>query len=126
MADQPARNTPLSYQIARRTALILAVVLAFAAAVAIVWLASTAVFAILVGILFAVLFDAGARGLGHLVGWDRRYRLALVLFLAAFVIGAAIWWGGTTVIQQASQFAGAMQDLLRQLAKLLAENGLAT
>jgi predicted PurR-regulated permease PerM len=123
MADESG-NKPFPDQVARRTALILAVVLAFASATAILWLASTAVLTILVGILFAVLLDAGACGLGHLTGWDRRYRLALVLFLAVLVIGAAIWWGGTTVIQQASQFAGAMQDLFRALGKLLAENGL--
>jgi predicted PurR-regulated permease PerM len=125
MADEPSWNTPLP-QVARRTALILAVILAFAAATAILWLASTAVLAILVGILFAVLLDAGARGLGQLVDCDRRYRLAVVFFLTAFAIGAAIWWGGTTIIQQANQFAGAMQDLLQQLGKLLAENGLRT
>jgi predicted PurR-regulated permease PerM len=99
------------------------VIIGFAVLLAIIWLASTAIITLGVGILLAVLFDAGARGLGMIVSWDRRLRLVLVFLLATLIILAAVWWGGSILVMQATKFFSAMRDMLEQANTFLSEGG---
>lgn len=109
-------------QIASMTALITAVVAAFVILFSILWYAAEGIIIIGVGILLAVLLDAGARGLGHFVPWHRQVRLIIVLVLAALLIFGAIWWGGTILVDQAHLFIAAMKGLVSQAEQMMQQN----
>ncbi len=111
-------------RIARVTALITAVVGAFALIFAVVWVASPGLITVGVGILLAVLLDAGARGLGRLASWSRHVRLGIVFVIAAAVLVGALWYGGTILVSQLNSFLAAMDDLFRQAMDLLQQAGL--
>jgi len=126
MAKSPERRWPLTNEIVRTTVLVTAVVAAFAAGFLVVWLASAGIVIIAVGILLGVLFNAGARGLAHVVPWRRQFRLIIVFLLAAILIMAAIWWGGTILINQASNFFSAMKNMLQQANDFIQSGALGT
>lgn len=112
MADIPEPRW--SFRLARHTAIVSCVVLAFVILVMILWLASTAVMAFGVGIVLAVVLDAGARGLAYVLPFGRRSRLGIVLLLAVVFIAAAVWWGGATLASQFNEFMFALQKLGNQ------------
>jgi predicted PurR-regulated permease PerM len=117
-ADRPALG------LAQRVAVIAGVVSLFVIGLAVLWLASTGLMAIAVGILLAVLFDAGARGLGMLVPLGRKACLASVLVFVALLFGAGLWWGGSILSQQAVDFMKAMKGLLDRGAAFVQGGGL--
>jgi predicted PurR-regulated permease PerM len=105
--------------LARTAALISAVVSGFALTALICWVASRAVLAILIAIVFAVLLDAGVRGLGFLVGCRREIRFFLVLAAAALGLAAAVYLGGSIILDQAGQFFAASKQLLARATEWL-------
>jgi predicted PurR-regulated permease PerM len=118
------KNWPPAGPLTRTTVLIVAVVVAFAIGIAVVWLASTAIIAVLVGILLAVLLDSGASGLGRIMPLSRHLRLVILFVLVgAFIIGT-LWWGGTILVDQATHFGTAMRDMLRRVNDFLQKGGI--
>jgi predicted PurR-regulated permease PerM len=110
--------------LARRTALVAAIVLTFVTALLLLWFASGAIVVVLVGIVVAVMFDAGARGLGRLVGWRRSVRLVLIYVAATIVIAVALVWGGATLVTEAGQLTSAVRAALTRIGRELTEGGL--
>ena len=75
--------------------------------------------------VFAVLFDAGARALGYLVSWPRKIRLVIVFVFSATAITAAIWLSGAVLLSQAYELFGTLQGALARLpGEWRDENGL--
>ena len=109
---------------ARLTALIAAVVLAFVVGLFVLWYASGAILVLLVGIVFAIVLDAGARGIGAVVDWPRPVRLVLVYLLAATAIVGVAWWSGARLVTQAGELSSAVQGLLRRASNEIANGGL--
>jgi predicted PurR-regulated permease PerM len=105
--------------LARRTALIVIICSVFAVTIVGLWKAADATFALAFGVLISVVFDAGARGLGYLVPWNRRLRVLIVIVLTFAMALAAIWWGGTRMVTEARSFAGEMQNLAKHAQVLL-------
>ncbi|MGH6795783.1 MAG: AI-2E family transporter [Methylocella sp.] len=93
----------------------ISIALAFAVGLLIVWQVPNAILIVLAGMLAAVIFDAGARGIGFLVSWPRHLRLAIVFILTALAIPAALSWGGTTIAGQAGDFIAKMKELAPKL-----------
>src|SRR5579872_7139267 len=122
MTEETGTPLPHKGHLAAAAVTIAAAVIPLALAVAILWLASTAVITLAAGLLLAVLLDAGARGLRHVVDWPRHACLVIVFLFAVALVAAAGWWGGTIVADQAQNFVSAMQQLLRQ-AKDFVQNG---
>jgi predicted PurR-regulated permease PerM len=122
MTGNPERRWPSAGETARTAVVVTAVVACCALLFAIVWLASKGLIAIGVGILLAVLLDAGTRGLGRLVGWPRPIRLIVVLFLSALALIGAIWWGGTVLVEQGQNFLAAMGSLFQRASQMM-QNG---
>jgi predicted PurR-regulated permease PerM len=109
--------------LARATSLVAAVVITFCLLVALAWLASTAIIIILGGVLFAVLLDAGARGLGRFVPWNRKARLLVLILIAVAAILLVLVLGGTVLVAQASSFLSAMRRLHEQANGLINASG---
>lgn len=124
MAEEQSRRWSSLGALARATALVASVVIAFALIVAVVWIASTAVITILVAILFAVLFDAAARALGRLLPLNRRLRLLIVFVLAVLGVLGAAAWGGSVLAGQLSDFYSSMRMLLLEANHFLSHSGL--
>ncbi|WP_181407999.1 AI-2E family transporter [Pararhizobium mangrovi] len=114
MAENQHEHGGASARIARQTAIVVAVTMAFVIAALTLWYASTAFLTLGVGIVLAVVLDAGTRGLSHLVSWSRASRLALVIFLATAVVAGAITWGGSTLVGQFNEFASSVRQLAQQ------------
>ncbi len=106
-------------ELARRTALVVIICAIFAVSIVGLWKAADATFALAFGILVAVVFDAGARGLGYFVRWSRRARVLIVIVLTCTAGLGAIWWGGIRVVTEAKSFAGQMQELSRHAQLML-------
>lgn len=106
-------------ELARITAMVVIICAAFVVSIIGLWKAADAVFALGFGILIAVIFDAGARGLGYLVPWNRRLRLLVVIVLAFAAVLGLIWWGGTVVVTEARSLAAQMHELFRHAEQLL-------
>jgi predicted PurR-regulated permease PerM len=117
--NPPPQSSVAQYRaadgLARGAALVTVVVLAFVVGALLLWAASAAILAILIAIVFAVLFDAGARALGYLVSWPRRLRLLLVFLFSATAVSAGVWLGGTALLSQAVQLFEALKGALSQL-----------
>jgi predicted PurR-regulated permease PerM len=109
---------------ARKTALISAVVATFTVCLFILWYAANEILIVLIGILAAVVIDAGVRGLKHLCPPLPRIvsLMITVLLIGALGIGF-LFWGGTTLLQQAGQFLHAMQDLFKRFNDFLNAGG---
>lgn len=118
-------NVPANpHRLARRTAIVAAVCLAFGIIIAVLWLASTAVMAFAVGIVLAVVLDAGARGLGHILPVGRGIRLGLVMLIVIALVGGALWYGGATLVSQFNDFVNAVKQLVREGHDFLQRSGL--
>ncbi len=124
MTDQPSRRWPITAEIAGTTVLVATVVTVLAMIVAVIWLASTAIITILAGVLLAVLFDAGARGLAYVVPWGRRVRLTVVFAVATILIVLALFFGGAILVGQANNFVSAMKKLFSEANQFLQNGGL--
>ena len=108
-----------SLNLARAAILISAIAFGFVIGGLVFWIASRAIFAILVAIIFAILIDGAVRGVGDLVSWPRQIRLALVLVLAALAVAAGVYFGGSIILDQASQFVGASKRLFSHASEWL-------
>ncbi len=106
-------------ELARRTALVVIICSIFAVSIVGLWKAADATFALAFGVLVAVVFDAGARGLAYIVPWNRRLRVLIVIVLTCTAGLGVIWWGGTRVVAEARSFAGQMQELSRHAQVML-------
>ncbi|MCC6779295.1 MAG: AI-2E family transporter [Hyphomicrobiales bacterium] len=113
-------------ELARRTALVAAIVLAFFGAAALAWIAAKAVLTILIAVVLAVLFDAGARGVDAVVKWPRPIELSVVFAATALSLAAAVYWGGAVVISQLTQLSGAIGEVIGQTPAWLGELGIST
>jgi predicted PurR-regulated permease PerM len=110
--------------VARQSAVITTIALAIVGAAALLWAASSAILIVLIGIILAVAFDAGVRGLGHVVTWPRWLRLMIVFVASAAFVLSAAYWSGATVVQQAGQFAGSMHTMWQWFTDFVANGGL--
>jgi predicted PurR-regulated permease PerM len=106
-------------ELARMTALVVIIFAAFAVSMVGLWKAADAAFAVAFGVLIAVTFDAGARGLGYLVPWNRRLRVLIIILLSFALLLGAIYWGGTRVVSEARSLAGQMQGLFRHAVTVM-------
>lgn len=109
--------------VARVSAVITAVVISCVAGIFLLWQAASAILIILIGLLIAVIFDAGARGLAPLAPRHRKVRLVAVIALAFAAIGFVVWWGGTTIIEQAGQLVQSMRGLIERANAFLSAGG---
>ena len=123
MPSADRSNAPLVVT-AQTTLRVALIVLVFGITLAVFWLALPGIVVIAIGVLLAVLLDAGARGLGHLLPGSRRLHLVLVFALAASLVSLAFWWGGSIVASQANSFYLAMQNLFEEASNLLQQAGL--
>jgi predicted PurR-regulated permease PerM len=110
--------------LARRVLMVSAIALGLAAGLFVVWAASAAIFLIFAGLLLAVVFDAGAEGLGRLVGWPRRLRLLITMLAFFGVILALLVAGGATLVQQFGQLAALLEQLIMRLIDVLDDLGI--
>jgi predicted PurR-regulated permease PerM len=120
--DQPAG--PVAERLARRTVLVAAIALALVLAAIVAWAGATALLIIFAGIVLAVIFDTAASGLGRLFPLPRRVRLAIVVVaLAAFLVGA-IAVGGAAFARQLSQMVAVLDEQIGNAIDMLAKAGL--
>lgn len=101
--------------LARQAALVSVIALSFAFGGIVLWLASAAVLAVLIGIVVAVVLDSGARALAYVVPLPRHVRLVLVFVMVAAVLLGGIWIGGAAIASQAAALAARSKDLLSQM-----------
>jgi predicted PurR-regulated permease PerM len=94
-----------------------------AAALFILWMVSDALLLIFAGVLFAAFLDALTRLLGKAVAWPRSVRFAIVCFVIAIAILAAISWGGATIAMQAAQLAQTLPEQINHLLAWLNQHG---
>lgn len=124
MTNESAERRDNLRSVAAVSAGVAAVAISFALIVAIFWIASEAFIIIFAGILLAVLLDAGARGLGRIVRWPRRARVAIVFVVATLLILASLSLGGAILVSQANNFLSAMKGLFAQLNDFVHSGGL--
>jgi predicted PurR-regulated permease PerM len=116
---EPQTETTL----AKKTLIVSSVALSLVVAVAICWVASSAVLLIFAGLLLAAVIDALSRplrmaGLGTGIS---RFAVVVVLFL--LIIGAAIY-GGVTLVQQFSDLWAMARNELQNIATMINEMGI--
>lgn len=111
--------------LARRAVLVASIALGLAAALFVLWKASTALLLVAAGLLLAVVFDAAARGLGRIVGWDRRWRLLVVVALFFALAGVSAVFGGVRLIQQFGELASVIERQIEEWSRTLSDLGLA-
>src|SRR5687767_14485838 len=100
-----------------RTFHVVAVALAAAAGLFLLWRASGSLFLVFAGLLFAVFLDACTQGLGWVWGVSRGWRLAVVC-VSLLVLGiVAISFGGYTVAQQADELFATVERQLNALRR---------
>ncbi|MCC2653847.1 MAG: hypothetical protein K0R61_79 [Microvirga sp.] len=117
-AEPPWKTSVWSVGLGWRTFQVVAVALATAAGLFLVWRASGSLLLVFAGLLFAVFLDACTQGLGRVWGVSRGWRLAIVC-VSLLVLGmVGISFGGYTVAQQADELFATVQ---RQLSALRRE-----
>jgi predicted PurR-regulated permease PerM len=100
-----------------RTFQVVAVALATAAGLFLIWRASGSLFLVFAGLLFAVFLDASTQGLGWVWGVARGWRLAVVC-VALLVLGiVGISFGGYTIAQQADELFATVERQLNSLRR---------
>jgi predicted PurR-regulated permease PerM len=100
-----------------RTFQVVAVALATAAGLFLLWRASGSLFLVFAGLLFAVFLDACTQGLGWVWGVSRGWRLAVVC-VALLVLGiVGISFGGYTIAQQADELFATVERQLNSLRR---------
>jgi predicted PurR-regulated permease PerM len=87
-------------RLAHKTIIVGGLTLGLASALFLLWKAAQAVLIVLVGILAAVVFDGGARGVMRVLPIGRRAAISLVLLAAAACLAATFWWSGSTLSTQ--------------------------
>jgi predicted PurR-regulated permease PerM len=102
---------------ARRGFELAAIALGTAAGLFLIWQASSALFLVFTGLLFAVFLDACTRGLGWLWTGPRRWRLGVVCIVLTLLIFAGVSFGGYTIAQQADELFNTVQEQLRFLER---------
>ncbi|MBB4005085.1 AI-2E family transporter [Aurantimonas endophytica] len=107
-------------EFARRILIAAGIIIALVAGVALLWVASDAVFLIFAGLLMAAVF-AGLAGLLQRVGVPRLGALIAVFLLLIALIGGAFAWGGITLVQQFSELTDLVEEQLGRLPSLFQE-----
>jgi predicted PurR-regulated permease PerM len=106
---------PLSV-LAKAAAIVAAVALGCTALMLLLWQAASAILIILIGMLFAAIFDGGARGLGVLVPVHRKIRLVVVIAAILALVSFVVWWSGSTIVQEAGQFSASVRQVIDRVA----------
>ncbi len=108
-----------------RTAFIwVAVALAAAAALFVLWKASIAFFLIFGGILLGAVFDALARLFRRVLPIGRRWRVALAIVVIGALLGVALYFGAQALISQFGELRAVIDEQLGRLQDHLVDLGL--
>lgn len=107
-------------EFARRTLIAAGIVIALVAGLALLWMASAAIFLIFAGLLLASVFT-GLASLLHRTGLPKRAALVVVLLLLLGVIAGGFTWGGITLVQQFSELTDLVEEQLGRLPALFNE-----
>lgn len=110
--------------LARQALLVASIAFALAVGLFVLWIASTAFFVIFAGLLLSVVFDAAAGGLGHLLGWRRRWRLLLVVIIFFLLVAGIVVAGGATLVQQFGQLTSVIEEQIGRFGGYLDEIGI--
>lgn len=105
---------------ARRTLIAAGIVIALAAGLALLWLASEAIFLIFAGLLLAAVF-AGLASVLHKIGLPKKIGLVVVILLLFGLIAGGFAWGGITIVQQFSELTDLVEEQLGRLPELFNE-----
>ena len=111
-----------SVGLARKTVLVAAIVCAFLLGAVILWVASTAVAAFAVGIVLAVVLDAGTRGLRRVLPWRRHVCLLLVMLLGTLAFAAIAWWSGSTLVNQFNELLSAIRTSVDRAQSMMQDS----
>jgi predicted PurR-regulated permease PerM len=95
-----------------------------AAALFILWKASSAILLIFAGLLFGAFLDGLARLLGKVLPWGRGVRLAIVCAILGTALLVAITSGSTAIAQQAGDLTTTLRDQINQLLAWLQQHGI--
>ncbi|MYZ46504.1 AI-2E family transporter [Propylenella binzhouense] len=118
---EPAAGTD---RLARSAVLISSIVLALATGLFIAWHAATALLLVGAGLIFAIALDAGARGLGRVIGGGRRLRLILTALVLVLLLGGAAAWSGASILQQAKSLLATLDQQVGRITQYLDAAGL--
>jgi predicted PurR-regulated permease PerM len=100
-----------------RTFHVVAVALATAAGLFLLWRASGSLFLVFAGLLFAVFLDACTQGLGWIWGVSRAWRLAVVCVCLLVLGVVGVSFGGYTIALQADELFATVQRQLNALRR---------
>ncbi len=115
---------PQAERLARRAVLVASIALALILAAVVAWAGATALLIVFAGIVLAVIFDTAASALGRILPLRRRIRLAIVVaILAAFLLGA-LALGGAALGRQLSQMILTIDEQIGNALALLEKAGL--
>lgn len=109
-------------KLAHKTFIVAGVTLGMACAIFLVWKAAQAVLIVLVGILTAVVFDGGARGVRRVLPVNRSTAITLVLLFTATCLVTAFWWSGSTLIEQLRGLSTAISGPVTTIDKYFAQS----
>ncbi|UIJ71847.1 AI-2E family transporter [Aurantimonas sp. HBX-1] len=107
-------------EFARRTLIAAGIVIALVAGLALLWMASDAIFLIFAGLLLASVFT-GLASLLHRVGLPKKAGLVVVILLLLGSIAGGFTWGGITIVQQFSDLTNLVEEQLGRLPALFDE-----
>jgi predicted PurR-regulated permease PerM len=115
---------PAAERLARRTVLVGAIALALVLAAIVAWAGATALLIVFAGIVLAVIFDTGASALGRVLPFRRRIRLAIVVVLLAALLVGAIAVGGAAFARQLSQMVAVLDEQIGNAIERLGKAGI--
>lgn len=112
-------------EVARRTLKIVCVALLPVIVLLVLWHAYEAFFLLFGGIVLAAVFDAAARGLGHVVDVAWKWRAGAVVFLSIVFLALVGWWAGPKLYDEGR---GLLATLVEEVDALsgIAPDGLMT
>lgn len=102
---------------ARRILIASGIVIALVAGLALLWMASDAIFLIFAGLLLASVFT-GLASLLHKMGVPKKAGLVVVFLLLLGLLAGGFTWGGITLVQQFSDLTKLVSEQLSRLPTL--------
>lgn len=109
-------------RLALKTFIVAGVTLGMASAIFLLWKAAQAVLIVLVGMIAAVVFDGGARGVRRVLPVNRLTAISLVLLLTATCLASAFWWSGSTLIEQLRGLSTAISGPVTTIGNYFAQS----